>query len=88
MFAPDCARDWSFERSRMARSINSLVWATDIDVLAPDHTLERRDGYWVVQSPSNPTFWWGNFLLFDDPPAAGRRRSLGAAVRRGVRRAS
>jgi GNAT superfamily N-acetyltransferase len=55
----------------MARSINSLVWATDIDVLAPDHTIERGDGYWVVQSPENPTFWWGNFLLFDDPPAAG-----------------
>ncbi len=55
----------------MARSINSLVWATDIDVLAPDHTLERRDGYWVVQSPANPTFWWGNFLLFDEPPAPG-----------------
>ncbi len=55
----------------MAPSINSLVWATDIDVLAPDHTLERRDGYWVVQSPGNPTFWWGNFLLFDDAPQPG-----------------
>ncbi|HWD70563.1 MAG TPA: GNAT family N-acetyltransferase [Solirubrobacteraceae bacterium] len=55
----------------MARSINSLVWATDIDVLAPDHTVERRDGYWVVRSPSNPTFWWGNLLLFDDAPAVG-----------------
>jgi ribosomal protein S18 acetylase RimI-like enzyme len=55
----------------MAHSINSLVWATDVDVLAPDHTLERRDGYWVVQSPSNPTFWWGNFLLFDDAPLPG-----------------
>ena len=53
----------------MAPSINSLVWATDIDVLAPDHTVERRDGYWVVQSPSNPTFWWGNFLVMDDAPA-------------------
>jgi ribosomal protein S18 acetylase RimI-like enzyme len=55
----------------MARSINSLVWATDVDVLAPDHTLERRDGYWVVQSPGNPTFWWGNLLLFDEAPSLG-----------------
>jgi ribosomal protein S18 acetylase RimI-like enzyme len=55
----------------MAAPINSLVWATDVDVLAPDHTLERRDGYWVVQSPENPTYWWGNFLLFDDAPALG-----------------
>lgn len=55
----------------MAPSINSLVWATDIDVLGPDHTVSRRDGYWVVHSPSNPTYWWGNFLLFDAAPAAG-----------------
>jgi ribosomal protein S18 acetylase RimI-like enzyme len=55
----------------MAAPINSLVWATDIDVLAPDHTVDRRDGYWVVQSPSNPTFWWGNLLIFDEAPAVG-----------------
>lgn len=55
----------------MAPPINSLVWATDIDVLGPDHTTTRRDGYWIVHSPSNPTFWWGNFLLFDDAPGVG-----------------
>jgi hypothetical protein len=55
----------------MGPPINSLVWATDVDVLAPDHTVERRAGYWVVQSPSNPTYWWGNFLLFDDAPSVG-----------------
>jgi ribosomal protein S18 acetylase RimI-like enzyme len=58
----------------MDASINSLVWATDIDVLAPDRILERRAGYWVVQSPSNPTFWWGNLLLFDAAPAGGDGR--------------
>lgn len=55
----------------MASSISSLVWATDIDVLEQGHVLERREGYWVVRSPTNPTFWWGNFLLFDEAPAAG-----------------
>jgi GNAT superfamily N-acetyltransferase len=55
----------------MASSISSLVWATDIDVLEQSHVVERRDGYWVVQSPANPTFWWGNFLLFDEAPAPG-----------------
>jgi hypothetical protein len=49
----------------------SLVWATSIDVLPPDHTVRRRDGYLVVRSPSNPTHWWGNLLLFDDAPAEG-----------------
>ncbi len=49
----------------------SLVYATDIDVLAIDHAVTRRDGYLAVRSPSNPTFWFGNLLLFDEPPAAG-----------------
>ena len=49
-------------------TINSLVWATDIDVLARDHEVQRREGYWAIQSPGNPTYWWGNFLLFDDAP--------------------
>jgi ribosomal protein S18 acetylase RimI-like enzyme len=51
--------------------INSLVWATDIDVLAPESVVHRRDGYWAIHSPSNPTYWWGNFLLFDDAPGPG-----------------
>lgn len=51
----------------------SLVFATDIDVLAIDRTVTPRDGYLAVRSPSNPSFWYGNFLLFDDPPAAGDR---------------
>jgi RimJ/RimL family protein N-acetyltransferase len=55
----------------MARAIQSLVWTTDIDALGVDHELRRCGSYWVVQSPSNPTFWWGNFLLFDDPPGRG-----------------
>jgi ribosomal protein S18 acetylase RimI-like enzyme len=55
----------------MTDSIKSLVWATDIDVLERRRVLERRDGYWAVHSPTNPTFWWGNFLLFDEAPARG-----------------
>lgn len=46
----------------------SLVHATDIDVLPPDRELERHDGYLVIRSPSNPQHYWGNLLLFDDPP--------------------
>lgn len=55
-------------------AINSLVLATDIDVLAADHRLERGADHWVVRSPSNPTYWWGNFLLFDDAPRTGDGR--------------
>jgi ribosomal protein S18 acetylase RimI-like enzyme len=40
-------------------------------VLPIDCVVERRDGYLVIRSPSNPTHYWGNLLLFDDPPVAG-----------------
>lgn len=49
----------------------SLVWATDVDTLPLDRVVERRDGYLLIRSPSNPTFYWGNLLLFDEPPRPG-----------------
>ena len=51
----------------------AVVWATDLDVMAADRVVDRRDGYLVVRSPSHPGFYWGNLLLLDDPPAAGDR---------------
>lgn len=51
----------------------SLVWATDIDVLPLSRDVRRRDGCLVIRSPSNPTHYWGNVLLFDQPPAGGDR---------------
>lgn len=49
----------------------SLVWATDIDVLPADRVVSRRDGYWVIRSPSNPGHYWGNLLILDTPPGSG-----------------
>ena len=49
----------------------SLVWATDLDTLPLDRVVEQRDGYLLIRSPSNPTFYWGNLLLFDDAPRRG-----------------
>jgi len=49
----------------------ALVWATDIDVLPQDRILEQRDAYLLVRSPSNPTHYWGNLLLFPEPPGEG-----------------
>jgi ribosomal protein S18 acetylase RimI-like enzyme len=49
----------------------SLVLATGIDVLPVDHVVERRPDFLVVRSPSNPAHYWGNFLLFDEPPGEG-----------------
>jgi ribosomal protein S18 acetylase RimI-like enzyme len=49
----------------------SLVWATSIDVLPPERIVRREDGHLVVHSPTNPSHWWGNLLLFDEVPTAG-----------------
>ena len=49
----------------------ALVWATDVDTLPLDRIVERRDDHFVVRSPSNPTHYWGNLLLFDDAPQEG-----------------
>ncbi|HEY3182299.1 MAG TPA: GNAT family N-acetyltransferase [Gaiellaceae bacterium] len=51
--------------------MRSLVWATDVDVLPLDRVVERRYGFLLVRSPSNPAHHWGNLLLFDEPPRAG-----------------
>jgi ribosomal protein S18 acetylase RimI-like enzyme len=49
----------------------SIAIATDIDVLPLGRIVRRRPGYTVVRSPSNPAHYWGNFLVFDEPPAEG-----------------
>ena len=59
--------------------VRALVWTTDIDVLPPDRILERRDSYVLVRSPSNPTHYWGNLLLFPDPPGDGDGARWGEA---------
>lgn len=33
--------------------------------------IEQCAGYQVIRTPANPTFYWGNFLLLDRPPAPG-----------------
>ena len=57
--------------ARMRSVPRSLVIATDIDTLPADRVLTRRGDCLAVRSPGNPTHWWGNFLVFDDPPGAG-----------------
>jgi ribosomal protein S18 acetylase RimI-like enzyme len=54
-----------------ATTPRSLVRATEIDVLPLDRVLARRAGYLVVRSPRNPDHYWGNLLVFDEPPVRG-----------------
>ena len=49
----------------------SVAIATDLDVLPAGSIVERRHGYLLVRSPTNPAHYWGNFLVFDEPPGDG-----------------
>lgn len=50
----------------------SLGYRTDLMMLALQGSdIVGRGDHLVVRTPTQPTFHWGNFLLFADPPAAG-----------------
>jgi ribosomal protein S18 acetylase RimI-like enzyme len=51
--------------------VTSLGFRTDLALLRLGGTeVEDRGDHLVVRSPHNPTFWWGNFLLLAQVPAA------------------
>jgi len=53
----------------------SLGLRTDLIFFGGDHPddgrIEDRADHLVLSTPRNPTFYWGNFLLFEAPPAVG-----------------
>ncbi|TDO45420.1 FR47-like protein [Kribbella sp. VKM Ac-2527] len=52
--------------------ITSLGYRTDLLLLALAGTeLTDKGEYVVVRTPANPTFWWGNYLLFRTPFGPG-----------------
>lgn len=51
--------------------LRSLAWRTDLIFPAFDGEILDRGRYLVIRTPSNPTFYWGNFLLFKRPPGPG-----------------
>jgi GNAT superfamily N-acetyltransferase len=51
--------------------VKSLGYKTDLIFPAFDGEITDRGEYIVVRTPSNPSFFWGNFLLFGNPPAEG-----------------
>ena len=54
-------------------NVRSLGFRTDLALLErAGSAIEDCGDHLVVRSPSNPTFYWGNFLLIDHVPAADR----------------
>ena len=53
-------------------SVESLGFRTDLMLRRMvGATVEERDGFLVVRTAANPTYYWGNFLLFARPPQPG-----------------
>jgi ribosomal protein S18 acetylase RimI-like enzyme len=51
--------------------IKSLGYRTDLFFPAFDGQIIDRGNYLVIRTPKNPTFYWGNFLFFSQPPREG-----------------
>ncbi len=51
--------------------VQSLAYRTDLMFSAFSGQITDRGDHLVIRTPSNPTFYWGNFLLFPDPPQTG-----------------
>lgn len=58
-------------RSSPPTGFRSLAARTDLSFPAFEGEIIDRGEYWVVRTPSIPTFYWGNFLMFRDPPRPG-----------------
>lgn len=52
-------------------SIQSIVIATDISVGGDTCSVTARDGVTVVETPSRPHFYWGNYLVMAAPAMQG-----------------
>ncbi len=50
--------------------IKSLGYQTDLIFARFSGEIIDRGEYTVIRTPSNPTFWYGNYVLFPKPPEA------------------
>jgi RimJ/RimL family protein N-acetyltransferase len=49
----------------------TLGWQTDLIFARFDGEVMDRGSHLLVRTPGNPTYWWGNFLLFQYAPGPG-----------------
>jgi hypothetical protein len=52
-------------------NVKSIGYRSELIFIHFDGQVLDRGDYLVVKSPANPSFYWGNFLLFARPPEAG-----------------
>jgi RimJ/RimL family protein N-acetyltransferase len=49
----------------------SLGWRSQLLALSHEGVLEPQGDWWVLRSPGNPRYYWGNFLLTAEAPGPG-----------------
>ena len=59
------------------REIRNLGYRTDCVILHYNGQIEEKEDYYVIRTPSNPTYYWGNFLLYKFAPKKRSLRLLG-----------
>lgn len=52
-------------------SIKNLSFRTDAIFHLRDGFVEEYADYFAIRTPSNPTFWFGNFIIFKKAPRPG-----------------
>ncbi len=52
-------------------SIKNLGYRTDAIFHLRDGFIEEHADYWSIRTPTNPSFWFGNFILFKQAPGPG-----------------
>jgi GNAT superfamily N-acetyltransferase len=58
-------------RTGRRMQVRSLGYRTDLLFPAFDGEILARRGHLAIRTPSNPSFYWGNFLLYAQPPGEG-----------------
>lgn len=62
----------SGDASLLVVQVRSLGYRTDLMMLRLQGSqIDDHGDHLRIKTPHNPTFWWGNFLLYARPPAAG-----------------
>ena len=51
--------------------MQNLACRTDAIFHRRDGVIEEHPDYWIIRTPSNPSFWFGNYVLFKQAPRAG-----------------
>lgn len=62
----------------------SLGYRTDLIFAAFDGEVTDHGDHLSIRTPANPTFYWGNFLLYDAPPREGDLEKWRAAFAREI----